>query len=399
MRRETIIWVLLIISRIVFAQQADQSGSNKYANEMTSYVRTFGLTDFRQAKPEFGFRLNTGDYVLEIMADSNRHVTGQVVYYIYHYKKSRLKKMDTLYRKITLDTASAKKIDDLIRQSDLRNILEWDLWAADARNYTMEFLDGEQYIYKTFYGPYALQNEVPQTAKVIEFLDTLDKLLHAEEQRAVFEKSLPKKGCYLYGGYIKCYVGNTLYAGLSGGYPWPVGIHVSYYLRNSGRFYPYLSFWVHYLSDLHQGYELSLDMGKSRLFVRQKNIKDFISYSYQRRERSMAGESLLFQHQWSYGLSFRPVTVYGGVYMRDGDKRSTGPVVGLNKSFVLGKNLNSQWHLLTDVSLFKRELDFRISLSKAIHINNGPSLDIGISMEQWAGYRQIFGRVSIVFSD
>ena len=396
LRLETFVVFLLIISRMGFAQPGHLSHSDRYAKEMQPYIHTFHLTDFQKSKPDFGFRMLTPTYLLEITKYKDS-MGGQMVYYVFYAGNTRSQKLDTIYRKMPLDRETAKKIYNLIRQSEVRNIPSSDQiknWGtvADGSIYFMQFYDDTASLYKKYDTPGVYRAEIPETAKVTLFINSLENMLHTKEQYLLFERNLPRKGCYLY-GYIICYRHNDMNLKISGGYPWPVGLSVSYSWRNIGSYHPNIFLSAQYLGDFHRGYEFSFAANKSVLFFKSKKVKDYMDYSFRQRERKTAGENLLREHKWIYGLAFRPINLHGGLIVRRGAMHKTGPVIGWEKDFSFPGN----WRLSAGLDYFDKEWNGRMELSKSVHPNNWPLITFSLSAEQWASYRQVLGGVSVRF--
>lgn len=385
-----ILLILTIIQNVYSQDKVIKGDTAFWYNRSQKLNKTLELTDFSTSHDDFSFRFRNHGQIVEIFKTKNQ-IHGVLTNYIFHSIKKR---NETLHQKIQLDSVKALEIYDIIQKSgiiDLQSDNKIDGWSGgcDGITYIIEHSDKKEYWFKTYWTPSA-QDSIPESLIVMNFVKGLSDTLQLSEKYKEFEKNLPHRGCYNSGGMLNtCYISNSFGFGYIGSTKLPLGINTSVYLTYIGKTQTNIGLGFHYMFDSNGNYDVDFYASKNNLFIKNSKTNDFLGYNYQTRMLDLVNPNIVFQnHRFIYGISIKNIlNISTGIDYLIDDKDNIGGIISVSKWFSK-PSINTT---MTS-SIYKNEIDYKIGISKSIHLNNRffiRNVSVGLNFENFKKYSDI----------
>lgn len=368
--------------------------SSYWYNAQQGLREKFDLPDFFTSSDEFNFRFWNHNQIVSIKKNG-ADFKGEVINYVFQYKENRSEFKDTLFERSNLSSETVKMLYDHLIDSDILTLpSDYDVkgwqFGLDGMTYVFEFTDSVNYYFNTYWSP-AIQDSLEQAVLVKSVAEFFSDTLRLEYGFQQFLSTLPKRYCYLYGGYYaKCYVSNTINVGYLGSARLPLGFSMSSVNSYLGK--ANLIVWVtsSYQFSKNKGHDFSFGLGTSNLFFKRKvNVWDGITYNYRNRNLSyLETQNVYSSHKLMYRILVRNNWTFGtGLDVNETGRQNVGGIIYANKNF---QRINLSFS--GSASLFNNRQDHKFSIYKSIYfkkINFPYGSRVGISYEQVNGIKDL----------
>lgn len=391
--------IFIFLSQIVSSQNKSIKAdtSNYWYKSDQKLYNKLNLRNLKNSDYEFSFRFRNQGQIVQITKDSS-NIEGFVLNYIYHTTKFQRNENKIRTKKKNISSNKAKVIYELIKNSkvlELKSGSEIENWShgADGITYIIEHSNENTYNFKSYWTPTS-QDSIPEAILLINFIDKLSNILDLKNEYSNFKEDLPRRGCYNSGGVLNfCYVSNSLGFGYSGASKLPLGFYTGYTATFIGKKKINIGTFFQYNFDNDNHYHLNFGLSKWDIFIKKKEIYDFISYSYQNRKLSIEHQKNEFEnHQIKYGVKVNGYGIASGIDIVSGNKKNA---IHLNFSKWFS-NQSLSTNLST--SFFNEAFNYRFNVNKYLNLLNGNiinGVNVGISYEQFFNYRDIYFDLSI----
>lgn len=384
-----------MLFKTMFAQTKEIKGDTVYWYKRNiEFQKTLDLKDFEKSQDEFNFRFFNHGQVIEISKESSE-ISGSIVNYIYHTKKSNKSQRETLTSKTLLTSQQSKNIYDIIKNSKIlelpsdKNIEKWSQ-GMDGITYIIEHSDKKSYWLKNYWTPTS-QDSIPEAIIVLDLIKNLSNTLDLKDVYKSFKKSLPKKGCYNSGGMVNmCYVSNSFELGYSGATKLPLGFYSSYSATYIGETKINGGASFQYNFDNNGFHHLNLQIAKWNIFHKNSSLSDYITYNYQNRFLNINDAKNEFEnHQFKYGLNLKKNLGIGfGLDYLSRDYDKIGSLLYASKWFS-----NPKISTTFSTSLFNNRINYKAEIFKDINFNNTflvNRISFGIAYEDFMEYKDLY---------
>ncbi len=403
MKKMHIILFLFLLSFLsAFSQTKKIEGDTAYwFKGNIEFQKTLELKDFEKSSDEFNFRFRNHGQIIEI-SKNNSAYNGTITNYIYHTKKAKTNRTETLSNKVVLSSKQAESIYNIVQNSkilDLPTDESIENWKQgfDGITYIIEHSDKNNYWFKNYWTPTA-QDSIPEALIVLDLVKNLSDILNLQETYSSFKNTLPKKGCYNSEGLATmCYVPNSLDLGYSGATKLPLGFYASYSASYIGKTKINSGVALQYNFDNNGFYHLNLQTSKWNIFYKKSNISDFIVYNYQNRKLNIDDTKNKFQnHQIKYGLNLKNNIGIGvGLDYLSGNYEKTGGHIYTHKWF-------SKPNISTVIasSIFDNQINYKAEILKSFNLNHKLPIQgvfLGLAYEDFIDYKDLYFKVQIFF--
>lgn len=402
MKKLYIITFLLLLSfHTTFSQTKEIKGDTAFwYKSNVELQKTLDLKDFEKSSNEFNFRFRNHGQVIEISKDSSEF-SGTITNFIYHTKKAKNNKIETLSNKIILSSKQAENIYNIVQNSKIlvlppdKNIENWNQ-GMDGITYIIEHSDKKNYYLKNYWTPSA-QDSIPEAIIVLNLVKNLSDTLNLQKEYSSFKNTLQKKGCYNSGGMTNmCYISNSLELGYSGATKLPLGFYSSYSATYLGKTKINGSTSLQYNFNNEGFHHLNLQIAKWKIFYKNSNLSDYLAYNYQNRILNIDNTKSKFEnHQIKYGLDL---------------KKNIGIGIGLD---YLSRNYNKiggqfyayKWFSKPNISttvttsIFENQINYKAEIFKSVSFNHRfliNRISIGIAYENFMNYKDLYFNVRIL---
>ncbi|MEG0917554.1 MAG: hypothetical protein RSF68_11130 [Myroides sp.] len=367
----------------------------KYVKELEEELE---LTDFEKSKNDFVFRFSNHGQIVEIIKE-NTLFSGTIINYIYYSKREKSKRK-VLFNKIFLSAEKTEQIYNSVQRADVLNLpsdVEIKNWGRgrDGRTYIVEYSDTIKYSIKSYWEPFS-QEEIPAAFKVSDFIDIISDRLQLEESYIKFRDSLPKRNGFYYnrnGFSITHYNNRSSYLGYSGATKLPLGVFASYFTSYLGNKELNLGGLVQYNFDTNGFYHFKFQASKTELFIKEKKLRDFVSYIYQNRKIDIKLINNQFKnHQFLYGMHLENFGLGAGLdYFKKKNISKTGVLLYTYKYF---QKLNLS--TTASSSIFNDQINYKIDLERNFNLGNRSSIgniSVGLGYEDFMNYKDIYFKI------
>ncbi len=401
---KTLQFILLLFFlsyQTLLSQNKEIKGDTVYRYKYNKeFQNTLKLKDFEKSTDEFNFRFRNQGQVIEISKDGSKY-NGNITNYIYHTKNANNKAI-TLSNKILLTSKQAENIYTIVQTSkilDLPSDMDIENWGQgfDGITYIIEHSDKKNYWFKNYWSP-SSQDSIREALIVENLVKNLSDTLNLPEKYSTFKDDLPKKGCYNSGGTGQmCYVANSFEIGYSGATKLPIGFYTSYSATNIGKIKVNGSIVLQYNFDNDGFHHLNFQTSKWRIFKKDQNLSDYISYNYQNRKINVDDSKNKFEnHQIKYGLNFKKnIGVGVGIDYLASENNKIGGQLFINKYFS-----NPKISAVLSTSIFENQVNYKAEIFKDIRFkNNFPvrRVSLGLAYESFMNYKDLYFKVLLPF--
>lgn len=400
MKKLQIIIFFLFFTFPSFSQTKEIKGDTIYWYKSNiALQKTLDLKNFEKSSDEFNFRYRDHGQVIEISKNDNEFY-GTITNFIYHNRKAKNNKTDTLSSKIIIPSKQVENIYNIVQNSKIlklpsdKNIENWNQ-GCDGTTYIIEHSDKKSYWYKNYWTP-SSQDSIPEAIIVLDLVKNLSETLNLEEEYLSFKNTLPKYGCYNSGGNVNmCYLSNSLQVGYSGASKLPLGFYSSYSAIYVGKSKINGSTSLQYNFNNEGFHHLNLQVAKWNIFYKNSNLSDFLAYNYQNRTLNIDNSKNKFEnHQIKYGLNLKKNIEVGiGLDYLSGRDEKIGGQLYVNKWFSI-PNIGTS----LSTSIFENQINYKTELFKSVNLNQRfliYEISIGIAYENFMNYKDLYFTVRI----
>lgn len=400
MKKLQIIIFLLLFTFPTFSQTKEIKGDTIYWYKRNIELqKTLDLKNFEKSSDEFNFRFRDQGQIIEISKNDNEFY-GTITNFIYHNRKVKNNKTDTLSSKIILPSKQAENIYNIVQNSKIlelpsdKNIENWHQ-GCDGITYIIEHCDKKSYWFKNYWTP-SSQDSIPAALIVLDLVKNLSETLNLNEEYSSFKNTLPKYGCYNSGGNVNmCYLSNSLQVGYSGASKLPLGFYSSYSAVYVGKLKINGSTALQYNFNNEGFHHLNLQIAKWNIFYKNSNLSDFLAYNYQNRTLNIDNTKNKFEnHQIKYGLHLKKNIEVGiGLDYLSRRYEKIGGQLYVNKWFSkpnIGTTLST--------SIFENQINYKTEIFKSVNLNQRfliNEISIGIAYENFMNYKDLYFTVRI----
>lgn len=394
-----IIFLILLTFHITYSQTKEIKGDTVFRYKRNIELqKTLNLKDFEKSSDEFNFRFRNHNQVIEISKDSSEF-TGTITNFISHTKRPKTKKSETIYDKIILSSEQAENLYNIVQNSKIlvlpsdKNIKNWHQ-GSDGATYNIEHSDKKEYWLKKYYSPYS-QDSIPEAILVLDLVNNLSETLNLEEVSATFKNSLPKYGCYNFGGYGMCYSLNSLELGYSGASKLPLGFYLDYSATYIGKIKVNGSTALQYNFNNDGFHHLNLQIQRWHIFAKKSNLSDFLVYNYQNRMLNIDNIKSKFEnHQINYGLRIEKNLAIGIGF----------DYLSNNYDEIGGLFFAKKWFTKPDIStavttsIFENQLNYKAEIFKSVYFKHcflRDEVSFGIVYENFMHYNDLYFNVRL----
>lgn len=401
MKKLQIIIFLILFTFHSFSQTKEIKGDTIYWYKSNIELqKTLDLKNFEKSNDEFNFRYRDHGQVIEISKNDNEFY-GTITNFIYHTRKVKNNKTETLSNKIILPAKQVEKIYNIVQNSKIlelpsdKNIENWDQ-GMDGVTYIVEHSDKKTYWLKNYWTP-SSQGSIPEAIIVLGLVKNLSETLNLKEEYSSFKNTLPKYGCYNSGGNVNmCYLSNSLELGYSGAYKLPLGFYSSYSAIYLGKSKINGSTSLQFNFNNEGFHHLNLQLAKWNFFYKNSNLSDYFAYNYQNRILNIDNTKNKFEnHQIKYGLNL---------------KKNIGIGIGLdylsrNYEKIGGQLFVNKWFSKSDISttistsIFENQINYKTEIIKSVNLNHRfiiNRISIGLTYENFMNYKDLYFNVRIL---
>ncbi|GEM55300.1 hypothetical protein B0A58_01350 [Flavobacterium branchiophilum NBRC 15030 = ATCC 35035] len=401
MKKLQIFIFLLLFNIPLFSQIKEIKGDTIYWYKSNiEFQKKLDLKNFKKSSDEFNFRFRNHGQVIEISKNNNEFY-GTITNFIYHTKKVKNNKTETLSNKIILPAKQVENIYNIVQNSKIlelpsdNNIENWSQ-GMDGITYIIEHSDKKIYWLKKYWTP-SSQDSIPEALIVLDLVKNLSETLNLNEEYASFKNTLPKYGCYNSGGISNmCYLSNFLELGYSGASKLPLGFYSSYSAIYLGKSKINGNTSLQYNFNNDGFHHLNLQLSKWNIFYKNLKITDYISYNYQNRILNIDNTKNKFEnHQMKYGLNLKNNLGIGiGLDYLSKNYEKIGGHLFVNKWFS-----KSNISTTLSASIFESQLNYKTEIFKSINFNNSFLINriaIGLTYENFINYKDLYFNIRIL---
>ena len=387
--------IILLICKIGYSQNKQIVGHTvywyKYAKGLEEELE---LIDFEKSKNDFVFRFRNYGQVVEIIKDST-NILGSVTNYIYYRRKENSERK-TLFKKEFLSAEQAKNIYEIIQKTEIlalpsdKEIKNWSQ-GFDGITYIFECADKSVYSFKNYWSPHS--REIPEAVRIQKFISILSDSLNLADSNKNFQDNLPKRtGFYDVGSTSTRYNSySTTRIGYSGATKLPLGFLASHYTSYLGKKEVDLGALIQYNFDAHGFYHINVRASKSILFIKHKELIDFVFYNYQNRKIDIKSINNHFQnHQFLYGFYINnKIEISIGLdYMKQTNIKKIGTILYAYKYF-------QKPNISTTVysTIFNNQINYKIDLERNFNLGDRSpikNVSLGLGYEDFMNYKDIY---------
>ena len=401
MKKLQIIIFLILFTFHSFSQTKEIKGDTIYWYKRNIELqKTLDLKNFEKSNDEFNFRYRDHSQVIEI-SKNDIEFYGTITNFIYHTRKAKNNKTETLSNKIILPAKQVEKIYNIVQNSKIlelpsdKNIENWEQ-GMDGVTYIVEHSDKKSYWIKKYWTP-SSQGSIPEAIIVLDLVKNLSETLNLEEEYSSFKNTLPKCGCYNSGGNVNmCYLSNSLELSYSGAYKLPLGFYSSYSAIYVGKSKINGSTSLQYNFNDEGFYHLNLQLAKWNIFYKNSNLSDYLAYNYQNRILNIDNTKNKFEnHQIKYGLNLKKNIGIGiGLDYLSRNYEKIGGQLFVNKWFS-----KSNISTTLSTSIFENQINYKTEIFKSVNLNHRfiiNRISIGIAYENFMNYKDLYFNVRIL---
>lgn len=401
MKKLQIIIFLILFTFHSFSQTKEIKGDTIYWYKRNIELqKTLDLKNFEKSNDEFNFRYRDHSQVIEI-SKNDIEFYGTITNFIYHTRKAKNNKTETLSNKIILPAKQVEKIYNIVQNSKIlelpsdKNIENWEQ-GMDGVTYIVEHSDKKSYWIKKYWTP-SSQGSIPEAIIVLDLVKNLSETLNLEEEYSSFKNTLPKCGCYNSGGNVNmCYLSNSLELSYSGAYKLPLGFYSSYSAIYVGKSKINGSTSLQYNFNDEGFHHLNLQLAKWNIFYKNSNLSDYLAYNYQNRILNIDNTKNKFEnHQIKYGLNLKKNIGIGiGLDYLSRNYEKIGGQLFVNKWFS-----KSNISTTLSTSIFENQINYKTEIFKSVNLNHRfiiNRISIGIAYENFMNYKDLYFNVRIL---